>query len=82
VVVNAGEGPVCAMNDVPGFEGVNDNGIVCCPVECNGCGGAGCGKIGAAAGLDNTACCINGVLQNQPDCPDNGMVAPCVIVGS
>ena len=75
---DSGDGPVCS-NGVPGIEGENGNGKVCCPVGCNGCGGTGCGRIGAAAGLNNKDCCINGVLNNQPDCADADGTAPCVI---
>lgn len=42
------------------------------------CGDVGCGTSGSANGLGNTACCINGVLNSQPDCSLSG-AAPCVI---
>ena len=42
------------------------------------CGDVGCAKSGKANGLDNTDCCINGVLNNQPDCSVSGE-APCVV---
>ena len=42
------------------------------------CGGAGCGSSGKANNLDNTDCCINGVLNNQLDCSTSGE-APCVV---
>ncbi len=63
-------------NGLPGYEGTNENGSACCPLGCTACGGLGCSKVGAAAGFDNTACCINGVLNNQPDCSVSG-AAPC-----
>jgi len=58
--------------ELAGIKGENDNGVVCCPPECGQCGGAGCGKADGG----NKACCINGVLQNQPHCYVED--APCV----
>ena len=71
--------PTCS-NGVVGYEGSNDNGIACCPLECTKCGGTGCGTVGAAAGLDSTACCVNGVLNNQELCSVAGE-APCEVDG-
>lgn len=34
-----------------GMTGIDANGVVCCPLECNKCAGAGCLRFGAAAGL-------------------------------
>ncbi|CAM9959250.1 unnamed protein product [Scytosiphon promiscuus] len=68
----------CETTDVVGLIGTNDIGSVCCPTGCGQCGGAGCGSSGAGEGLDNTDCCINGVLNNQEMCSDSGE-APCVI---
>ncbi len=60
-------------DEIEGILGENDEGVVCCPLECGQCGGPGCGK----AGDGNKACCVNGVLQNQPHCMVEG-AAPCV----
>ena len=73
------EQPECS-NGIIGFEGTNDNGSACCPLGCTKCGGAGCGKIGAAEDLGNEDCCINGVLKNQDLCSATG-TAPCRIEG-
>ena len=70
-------GPECS-NGLPGFEGENSAGIACCPLQCTKCGGASCGSVGASAGLDNTDCCVNGVLNNQDLCSVTG-AAPCVV---
>ena len=43
-------------------------------------GGSGCAKNGDG-GLDNTDCCVTGVIENQGDCSDTG-AAPCVITGA
>lgn len=67
--------------EIPGIEGSNDNGLVCCPRECNKCGGPNCGTSGAESGLTNKECCVNGVLNNQHPCSGtNG--APCIIDGT
>jgi len=63
---------------IPGLEGTNENGTACCPLGCTACGGLECATAGAAAGLGNKSCCINGVLENQPSCSTAG-AAPCVI---
>ncbi|CAN0334243.1 unnamed protein product, partial [Hapterophycus canaliculatus] len=47
----------------------------CCTAGCGQCGGEGCGSV---QGLDNTNCCINGVLNARQDCTVAGE-APCVI---
>ena len=65
-------------DDVVGIVGKNDNGSACCPVGCGQCGGRGCASAGAAEHLDNTDCCVNGVLHNQELCSHTGS-APCVI---
>ncbi|CAM9871103.1 unnamed protein product, partial [Scytosiphon promiscuus] len=67
-----------SRNDMPGIEGSNDSGSVCCPIECGQCGGDGCHQAGLAVGLDNTHCCVNGVLDNHDLCSDSG-AAPCII---
>ena len=65
-------------NGLPGFEGENENGKACCPLECTKCGGAACYTAGAAAGLDETSCCITSVLNNQELCSVAGE-APCKV---
>ncbi|CAN0044702.1 unnamed protein product, partial [Ectocarpus sp. 8 AP-2014] len=67
--------PETCSNDMVGMDGINENGAVCCTFECGQCGGEGCGSV---PGLDNTHCCINGVLNNQELCSVAG-AAPCVI---
>ena len=67
-------------NGFAGFEGENDSGKACCPLGCTKCGGTRCGSVGRDAGLDNTDCCINGVLDNQEMCSVS-REAPCVIDG-
>ncbi|CAM9453682.1 unnamed protein product [Scytosiphon promiscuus] len=61
------------VNGLPGIDGSNERGDVCCPLACGLCGGIGC-----STGLDNEECCINGVLGSQPDCADSG-AAPCIV---
>lgn len=70
-------GPTCA-NDLPGYDGSNDNGDVCCPLGCGSCGGPGCVRFGSEEGLDRFSCCINGILGSQLDCSETGE-APCVV---
>lgn len=62
-------------NGFPGIDGTNERGSVCCAAQCGQCGEEGCGSI---EGFDNTNCCVNGVLDNQPPCSEIGS-APCVI---
>lgn len=69
--------PTCS-NGFDGIDGTNDRGTVCCTAGCGQCGGTGCGGI---EGLDNTNCCINGVIDNQLSCDEAGS-APCVISGA
>ena len=71
------EEPMCTK-DVVGIVGKNDNGSACCPTGCGQCGGRGCASAGAKEHLDNTDCCVNGVLHNQELCSETG-VAPCII---
>ena len=66
-------------NGVVGIDGANEAGqAVCCPLGCGQCGGEGCATSGRKAGLDNTDCCANGIINNQPDCADTP-TAPCYI---
>lgn len=68
--------PSCT-NGLPGYDGTNSNGSVCCPVRRGGCGGKGCGKFGEAEGFTRHECCINGLLRTKPDCSDSA--APCIM---
>lgn len=70
---------VCS-NGVTGIDGVSRRqGLaVCCPLACGQCGGKGCARSGAASGLDNRACCANGVIANYGECGYTSM-APCII---
>ncbi len=72
-------GQMCS-NGFVGYEGANEHGFACCPIGCTKCGGSECGTIGASLGLDSTACCVNGVLENRELCSIAG-TAPCVIDG-
>ncbi|CAM9316682.1 unnamed protein product, partial [Hapterophycus canaliculatus] len=65
-------------NGIAGIEGSNGEGVVCCPVECGQCGTQECHQAGLAVGLDNTSCCVTGVLDNHDLCADSGE-APCII---
>ena len=66
------------INGFPGIDGKDMNGVdVCCPLECNQCGGVGCGSNGER-GFGNKECCINGILNNQQNCSVSG-AAPCII---
>ncbi|CAN0447149.1 unnamed protein product [Pylaiella littoralis] len=73
------EGSTCFGLDIPGIEGSNSNGAVCCPLGCNQCGGSNCPWSGSAAGLTRRQCCINGVLRSggAGDCSVT-MTAPCI----
>ncbi|CAM9790785.1 unnamed protein product, partial [Ectocarpus fasciculatus] len=61
-----------------GLEGIDANGVVCCPLACGQCGGAGCTTSGAAAGLDSSSCCGGGVKARDEYC-DETNEAPCII---
>ncbi|CAM9778115.1 unnamed protein product, partial [Scytosiphon promiscuus] len=61
------------VNGIPGIDGSNDVGDVCCPLDCGQCGDDGCGADGRSK-----ECCINGVLNNQPSCSVSG-TAPCIV---
>lgn len=51
-------GETCS-NGVPGIDGSNEVGAVCCPLQCHQCGGIGCGS-NRDWGFGNKECCING----------------------
>ncbi|CBJ33670.1 Unsaturated glucuronyl hydrolase, family GH88 [Ectocarpus siliculosus] len=61
-----------------GVEGIDGNGVVCCPLECNECGGTGCTNSGRAAGLGSESCCGGGVKASGMYC-DETNEAPCII---
>ncbi|CBJ31655.1 Unsaturated glucuronyl hydrolase, family GH88 [Ectocarpus siliculosus] len=64
-----------------GVQGIDGNGIVCCPMECNQCGGSGCTHAGRAAGLGAESCCGSGVKASGRYCDDTDE-APCIIGSS
>lgn len=61
-----------------GTEGIDGNGVVCCPTDCGQCGGAGCTTAGAAAGLDGSDCCGGTIRKAGVYCDDTDK-APCII---
>lgn len=61
-------GPASCSNGFAGFEGENDDGKACCPLECGQCGGADCDTAAAAAGLDATDCCVTDVINTHVAC--------------
>ncbi|CAN0165599.1 unnamed protein product [Pylaiella littoralis] len=61
-----------------GTEGIDGNGIVCCPIDCNQCGGSGCSSSGAAAGLGASQCCGKAIKASDAYC-DVTNEAPCII---
>ncbi|CAM9219746.1 unnamed protein product [Scytosiphon promiscuus] len=61
-----------------GMEGIDGNGVLCCPIGCQQCGGAGCTSSGAAAGLGGDSCCRQGVIASGVLCRESGS-APCII---
>lgn len=73
-----GEAESACSNGLPGYDGSREEWDVCCPLECGGCGGKGCRKLGEEFGLGKKDCCIKKIIQTQPDCADSGS-APCVI---
>ncbi|CAB1099945.1 unnamed protein product [Ectocarpus sp. CCAP 1310/34] len=60
-----------------GIEGIDGNGVVCCPLECGQCGGTGCSSAGAASGLGSESCCESGVDSSGRYCDVTGE-APCI----
>ncbi|CAN0292541.1 unnamed protein product, partial [Ectocarpus fasciculatus] len=61
-----------------GIEGIDGNGVVCCPLGCGQCGGTGCSTAaGADNGLASDSCCGGGVKNSGNYCDDTG-VAPCI----
>ncbi|CAM9465330.1 unnamed protein product [Ectocarpus sp. 6 AP-2014] len=60
-----------------GIEGIDGNGVVCCPLDCTQCGGTGCTSAGAANGLDSGSCCGRSIKSSGNYCDDTGE-APCI----
>ncbi|CAN0434757.1 unnamed protein product, partial [Ectocarpus sp. 12 AP-2014] len=60
-----------------GIEGIDGNGVVCCPLGCGQCAGSGCSTAGAANGLPSSSCCGGGIKSSGNYCDDTG-VAPCI----
>ncbi|CBJ28892.1 FirrV-1-B30 precursor [Ectocarpus siliculosus] len=60
-----------------GIEGLDGNGVVCCPLGCGQCAGSGCSTAGAANGLTSSSCCGGGIKSSGNYCDDTG-VAPCI----
>ncbi|CAB1121513.1 unnamed protein product [Ectocarpus sp. CCAP 1310/34] len=60
-----------------GIEGIDGNGVVCCPLGCGQCAGSGCSTAGAANGLTSSSCCGGGIKSSGNYCDDTG-VAPCI----
>ncbi|CAN0255216.1 unnamed protein product [Pylaiella littoralis] len=63
---------------IGGTEGIDGNGVVCCPLGCGECGGSKCGKAGTAAGLGADACCGGAIKDSGVYCDDTYQ-APCII---
>ncbi|CAN0254059.1 unnamed protein product [Pylaiella littoralis] len=61
-----------------GTEGIDGNGVVCCPIGCGQCGGPGCTTSGAAAGLGSGDCCGGPIKSSGVYCDDTNE-APCII---
>ena len=61
-----------------GLEGIDGNGVVCCPLGCGQCGGTGCNTSGAAAGLGADSCCGGSIKASDEYC-DETNEAPCII---
>ncbi|CAN0369326.1 unnamed protein product [Ectocarpus sp. 6 AP-2014] len=80
---DAGVGEACDSTSAVttcsnGLEGIDGNGVVCCPLECNQCGGTGCTTSGSAADLGWESCCGGGVKASDVYC-DETNEAPCII---
>eukprot|EP00903_Cladosiphon_okamuranus_P009656 g9189.t1 len=79
----SGEAP-CIIGDEPDgtdvcsdgvTEGIDANGVVCCPLTCGSCAGKGCsGRPGGASD-----CCGSDILDSDVYCNDAGASAPCIL---
>ncbi|CAM9258533.1 unnamed protein product, partial [Scytosiphon promiscuus] len=79
-IIGSGTGfqPIASQTCSNGIPGIDGNGVVCCPLGCNQCGGPGCSTSGRAAGLGSDSCCGGGVKASGKFCDDTG-AAPCII---
>ena len=57
-----------------GIEGIDANGVVCCPVGCGACAGSGC----ASRPGGSSECCGGAIKSSGVYCDDSG-AAPCII---
>eukprot|EP00752_Nemacystus_decipiens_P001722 g1665.t1 len=75
----SGEAP-CIIGDAPadtcsnGIEGIDANGVVCCPLSCGECAGEGC----ALRPGGSSDCCGSAIQDSGVYCGDSG-AAPCII---
>ncbi|CAB1104565.1 MEP12 [Ectocarpus sp. CCAP 1310/34] len=79
-VVPTDDGDIESADDtqIDGTEGIDGNGVVCCPIGCGQCGGDGCSTAGSANGLGSESCCGGGVKSLGVYCDDTNE-APCII---
>ncbi|CAM9274203.1 unnamed protein product, partial [Ectocarpus fasciculatus] len=76
---SASQDESCAVETCSnGLEGIDGNGVVCCPTGCGQCGGAGCTTSGSAHGLGGDSCCGGGIMASDEYC-DETNAAPCII---
>ncbi|CAB1107438.1 unnamed protein product [Ectocarpus sp. CCAP 1310/34] len=61
-----------------GIEGIDGNGVVCCPLGCGRCAGEGCTAFGSENGLAADSCCGNAIKASGRLCSETGS-APCII---
>eukprot|EP00752_Nemacystus_decipiens_P009061 g8090.t1 len=57
-----------------GIEGIDANGVVCCPLSCGSCAGSGCSSRPGGS----SSCCGSGIKDSGILCSDSG-TAPCII---
>lgn len=69
-----GTGVETCSNGMDGKEGSG----VCCPSGCTQCGGDGCSSAGDEAGLTESDCCQEAILQSNVFCEDTDS-APCIL---
>ncbi|CAN0056924.1 unnamed protein product [Pylaiella littoralis] len=60
-----------------GIEGIDGNGVVCCPLGCGQCGGSNCAVSGKSNGLGSDSCCGGSIKASGVVCSESG-TAPCV----
>ncbi|CAN0005306.1 unnamed protein product [Pylaiella littoralis] len=71
---SSGTGVETCSNGMDGKEGSG----VCCPSGCTQCGGDGCSSAGDEAGLTESDCCQEAILQSNVFCEDTDS-APCIL---